>query len=170
MFFRPQSSNSCLTEHRNHAATRERHEQVKRQSFFNVAISDWITEIVWQVTTYSKIFSKWLSPPDPWKNHNMPANHATAGLQRGSFRATRSQNGKRPRPGFPSMGSWETSVNAQLLRFLQRLKFFLFVAGAGKSVLWYVKLLIFPSRNLSCWPAPQSSRTLMPCGKLGSRH
>jgi hypothetical protein len=31
---------------------------------------------------------------------------------------------------------------------LQRLKSFLFVAGAGKSVLWYVKLLIFPSREL----------------------
>jgi len=31
---------------------------------------------------------------------------------------------------------------------LQRLKFFIFVAGAGKSVFWYVKLLIFPSEGL----------------------
>jgi hypothetical protein len=45
------------------------------------------------------------------------------------------------------MGPWETSVNAQLLRFC-RLKFFLFVAGAGKSVFWYVKPLIFPPQEL----------------------
>jgi hypothetical protein len=45
----------------------------------------------------------------------------------------------------PSVGPWETSVNAQLLRLVETEFFFLFVAGAGKSVLWYVKLLIFPS-------------------------
>jgi hypothetical protein len=45
------------------------------------------------------------------------------------------------------MGSWKTSVIAQLLRFC-RLKFSLFVAGAGKSIFWYVKVLIFPSLEL----------------------
>ena len=42
-------------------------------------------------------------------------------------------------PGFPSMGSWETSVNPNSSWLAQRLKFSVFVAGAGKSVLWYLK-------------------------------
>jgi hypothetical protein len=51
-------------------------------------------------------------------------------------------------PEFSSMGSWKTSVNTLALTLLLRLKAFLFVAGAGKSVLWCGKLLIHPSREL----------------------
>jgi hypothetical protein len=43
-------------------------------------------------------------------------------------------------PGFSSMGSRERSVNAYFLNSFQRLKFPDSVAGAGKSVLWSVKL------------------------------
>src|SRR6266403_2453714 len=50
-------------------------------------------------------------------------------------------------PGLASMGSWETSVNARFLSF-PRTEIFHLVAGAGKSVLWYVKLLISPPRKL----------------------
>jgi hypothetical protein len=59
--------------------------------------------------------------------------------------------------GFPSMGSWETSVNTNSLWLFQRLKFSVFVAGAGKSVLWYVKLFIFLSGELIVLTALQSS-------------
>jgi hypothetical protein len=45
------------------------------------------------------------------------------------------------------MGARETSVNAQALTLLQRLTIFLSTAGAGKSVFWYVRLLIFQSRE-----------------------
>ena len=46
------------------------------------------------------------------------------------------------------MGSCETSVNADFLCLLQRLNFSDFVAGAGKSVLWYVRLFVFVSGKL----------------------
>jgi hypothetical protein len=52
-----------------------------------------------------------------------------------------------PGSEFSSMGLWETSVNAQFLR-LAETEFILFVAGAGKSVFWYVKSLIFPFLGL----------------------
>ncbi len=42
-------------------------------------------------------------------------------------------------PGLSCMGSWETSVDAQFLSF-PRTEIFHLVAGAGKSVLWYVEL------------------------------
>jgi hypothetical protein len=64
----------------------------------------------------------------------LPANHATANLQRGSLRATRSQNGKRPRPQVPFYG---------------------FMGNRARE---------------KAFSAPQSSKTLIPCGKLGSRH
>ena len=53
---------------------------------------------------------------------------------------------------FISVDSWKTSVIVPLSRFLtpnsEILNFFLFVAGAGKSVFWYVKFLVFLSREL----------------------
>jgi hypothetical protein len=46
-------------------------------------------------------------------------------------------------PGFSLMGSWETSVNANFLWLFHRLKIHVFVAGAGKSVLWYVNFSFY---------------------------
>jgi NACHT domain len=45
------------------------------------------------------------------------------------------------------MGSWETSVHSWFVS-LQRLTISHSSAGAGKSVFWYVKFLIFQSREL----------------------
>ena len=67
----------------------------KRQSNINVVMMAGITEIVWQVMSYSKIFSRGYHHLIPGRITIMPANHATAGLECGSFRATNSQNGKR---------------------------------------------------------------------------
>ena len=75
----------------------------------------------------------------------LPVNHATARLHRGLFRATRSKNGKRPSPQVPFYGFMGNVSKCTALTLLQRLKFYLFVAGAGKSVFWCVKLLILPS-------------------------
>jgi hypothetical protein len=47
------------------------------------------------------------------------------------------------------MGSWETSVNAQLLRFFRDLHF-PFVAGAGKSVLWCDQNFDIPVSETYC--------------------
>ena len=78
----------------------------------------------------------------------MPASHATVGLHRGSFRAVRSRNGKHPRPRVLLCGFKENVRLCSVLSLLRRLKLFLFVAGAGKSVFWYANLLIFLSRKL----------------------
>jgi hypothetical protein len=48
------------------------------------------------------------------------------------------------RTQFPSMDPWETSVRPALT-LLPRLMAFLFLAGAGKSVLWYVNHSRIPS-------------------------
>src|SRR6266851_10285069 len=47
---------------------------------------------------------RWLCPPDPWKNHHIAreSHH-----RRGSFKATRSQNGNLPPPRVPFSGSTE---------------------------------------------------------------
>ena len=49
------------------------------------------------------------------------------------------------------MGSWETSVNANFFMALSETEISFLVAGAGKSVLWYVKLFIFLPGELICW-------------------
>jgi hypothetical protein len=120
----------------------------KRKSFFDIAIVDLITKIVWQVIAYTKTFPIGYHRLILGRTTISPANHATAGLRRGSFRATRSKNGKRPRPQVPFYGFMENVRYCTALALLQRLTFFLFVAGAGKSVFWYVKQLIFPSLGL----------------------
>ena len=78
--------------------------KLKRQSIFNAAIATGITEIVWQVTTYRKIFLGGCQRQILGRIITLPVNQATLGLQRGSFRATRSQNGKRLRPEVPFCG------------------------------------------------------------------
>jgi hypothetical protein len=56
-----------------------------------------MTEIVWQATAYTKIFLHGYHRLILGRTIISPANHATASLHHGSFRATRSQNGKRLR-------------------------------------------------------------------------
>jgi NACHT domain len=107
-----------------------------------------IIEILRQVITYRKIFPSGYHHLTLGRITIMPANHATLGLDHGSFRVTRSQNGKRLSPGVPFYGFTENVCYCIALALLQTLNVFLFVAGAGKSVFWYVKLLIFPSQEL----------------------
>jgi len=82
---------------------------------------------------------RWLCPPDPWKNHHIAreSHH-----RRGSFKATRSQNGNLPPP---SSILWIHGKRGLALTFSQRLMVFRFVAGSGKNMLWYVDLRMFPS-------------------------
>jgi hypothetical protein len=68
--------------------------KLKRQLFPHVAISAGITEIVWQVTSCSKIFEVGSLPPIHGKITTLPADRGTVGLGRGSFKATCSQNGR----------------------------------------------------------------------------
>ena len=78
----------------------------------------------------------------------LPANHAIVGLQHGSFRVAHFWNGNHLSPGAPFYGFMENVRSCPALTLLLRLNFLLFIAGAGKSVFWYVRRLIFPSLEL----------------------
>ena len=78
--------------------------KLKRWSFFNVAILTGVAEIVWQATSWSRKCEVGCHHPTLGRTIILPANRVTAGLQHGSFRETRSQNGKCPRPGVPFYG------------------------------------------------------------------
>jgi hypothetical protein len=76
----------------------------KRESFFDVVVAG-ITETVQQVTAYRKIFSGGYRHLIPGRIIMLPAIHASAELQSGSFMATRFQNGKRPKSRVHFYGS-----------------------------------------------------------------
>ena len=46
----------------------------KRQSFFNVVIADWDHRDCLAGDNVQRDISRWLSPPDPWKNHHIACN------------------------------------------------------------------------------------------------
>ena len=66
----------------------------------------------------------------------LPANYGIAGLQSGSFGARRSQSGKHLKSGVPLYGFMGNVRQWPGLALSQGLKYVIFVAGAGKSVLW----------------------------------
>ena len=76
----------------------------KRQSLLMLRSLVGITEIVWQVTGYRKIFSSGYHHLILGGTTVLPANHATLGLEHGSFRETRFRNGKRLRRRAPVCG------------------------------------------------------------------
>jgi hypothetical protein len=82
-----------------------------------------ITKILWQVTAYSKIFSGGYHHLILGRIIMLPVNQATLGLQRGLFRATRSQNGRRLMPGVPFCGFMGNVRSYPAVMLLPRLKF-----------------------------------------------
>jgi hypothetical protein len=81
--------------------------KAKREPFFDVVVADWDHQlkIVQQVRAYRKIFSGGYHHLIPGRFIMLPAYHAIAGPQSGSFRATRFQNGERPKSLVHSYGS-----------------------------------------------------------------
>jgi hypothetical protein len=63
--------------------------KAKREPFLMLWYLTGITEIVQQGTAYRKIFSGGYHRLTRGRTIMLPANHAIAGLQSGSFRATR---------------------------------------------------------------------------------
>ena len=61
----------------------------------NVAVTSETTEIVWQVTSCSKIFKVGSLRLIHGRITTLPVNHDTPGPQRGSFMVRRSRNGNR---------------------------------------------------------------------------
>ena len=118
----------------------------KRMSNLNVAITDRDRDYLAGDNLQQDIF-KWLSPPDPWKNHNIACKSRHAKSAAWFIHDERFSEWKAS--GAPSPLLWVHGKRLLLpaLTILQRLISFLFVAGAGKSVFWYVNLLIIPIRG-----------------------
>ena len=94
------------------------------------------------------IFELGFHPLIPGKVTISPKNRDTAAPARGLLTAARSPNGKN-RGGVPSCGSMENVSYSLALTLPQRLIVHPLEAGAGKSVIWYVKPSIFSSRKLT---------------------
>ena len=64
----------------------------------------------------------------------LPANHAIAGLRNGSFMATRSQNGERPKFRVPFYGSTGNVCQFLVSALQQKLTFFFLLQRALEKV------------------------------------
>ena len=115
----------------------------KRQIFREKLLSlIGITEIVWQVTSYSRMFEVGSLHPIHGRTTISPVNRDTLAQRRGLSKAAPSRNGNHP-DQVPFYG-FTGNVSPPSPMLLQKLMVSL-IAGAGKSVLWYVISLIFQS-------------------------
>jgi len=83
-----------------------------------------------------KNFRRWLSPPDPWENHNTAHKCRHHGTAEWFIRGSVFSKWK-----IPSTGSllWIRGKRQYLPHQVTRgLMIVAFIAGAGKTVLWYV--------------------------------
>jgi hypothetical protein len=111
----------------------------KRPLFLIFAFADRKAESVWQEKNGNKTFEAGYLPLTRGKIIISHLNRATAGLPRGSSKATHSPNGNRPdRVLF--CGFMANVCCHQDLMSSRTLIGFLLIAGSGKSVLSYVEL------------------------------
>ena len=92
-----------------------------------------ITEIVQQVTAYGRIFLDGYHHLIPGKIIKLPANHAIPGLQSGSFRAPRFQNGKCPKSRVHFYGYTGNVCYCPAFAVQQKLIYLLFRSGRWKK-------------------------------------
>ena len=85
----------------------------------------------------------WLAPPDPWKNYNIARGwrHSGTGawFMQGNTLSEWMESGPSSLLWIHGKRQWCCPAST----LTQRLMVFVFVAGAGKSVIWYVNPLNF---------------------------
>src|SRR6266852_8277403 len=122
----------------------------KRQSFIDNAISDRNYRDCLAGDKLEQDIRRWLSPPDPWKNHNIACKSRHRGSAAWFLHGnTYSEWKASEAPGSLLWVHGKRPLTLSLCLF-RRLNFCDFVAGAGKSVLRYVKLFVFLSGELIC--------------------
>jgi hypothetical protein len=87
----------------------------------------------------------WLSPPDPWKNYNIACDSRYAGTARWFLESDAFSEWKVSETSSLLWINGKRARSSSLSVFTELMVFFI-VAGAGKSVLWYVPLSIFLSQ------------------------
>ena len=90
------------------------------------------------MTSCGEIFEIGCFPLIHGKITTLPVDRTTRGLQRGFFKVTRSRNGKHPDqvPFYGCTGNVSSSYSDYTFSEIDG---FYPLAGAGKSVLWYVR-------------------------------
>ena len=119
----------------------------KRQSSFYVAIDDWDHQDCLAGDRLQQDIIRWLSPPDPWKNHYIACKSRYTGSAAWFIEGNTFSEWKASEA--PSSLLW---VHGKRLLIRSPYAFaeaeiIFFVVGAGKSVFWYVKLLILSSET-----------------------
>ncbi len=107
------------------------------------------TPTIWRCLTGDELqqnMQRWLSPPDPWKNHSIAresqhSGTATWWIHGETFSKWKSSG--------PSSLLWLHGKRTSFVLFIRSLGLIIFtsVAGAGKSVLWYANLSVFSFIN-----------------------
>ena len=114
----------------------------KRQSCSGAGITAGSAKILSQVTSCGGIFDVGSPPLIHGKITTLPSNCDKTRQARGSLMAIHSRNGKH-QDQVPSYGYMGNVSCHPALTLSQRLMVLPFVAGCGKSVLWYVNCPIF---------------------------
>ena len=91
-------------------------------------------------------FRSWLSPPDPWKNYNISRRLRHSDTGTWFLKSSTLSEWKAPGPGSLLWIHGKRQFAAWLLLF-RISDNVLFIAGAGKSVLWFVDPSVFSSRT-----------------------
>ena len=119
-----------------------------------------IAKVVWQMTRYSKMFEVGSLHLIHGRVTISLADPDSAERQSGLSEAAPSRNGRHLAQvliyGFMENVSSPTFTLSRGLIALP------LIAGAGKSVIWYVNLAIYVPRTNSVWSARRSSRTSTP--------
>ena len=115
--------------------------------------------------------TRWLSPPDPWKNHHIARDSHHRGSAAWFIQGNTYLKWKASKA--PSSSLWIHGKRASISSSsaYTETECFLVVAGAGKKCFLVCQTYDIPIlRAYRVWLAPQSSRTLKLCGKLDWRH
>jgi len=95
----------------------------------------------------------WLSPPDPWKNYNIAcgSRHKETGSWFVNSKTFSEWKASGPSSLLWVNGKRQLPPGAYIITDTDSLPF---VAGAGKSVIWYanINLSVFHLGDLRCWP------------------
>jgi len=117
--------------------------KAKREPFFDVVVADWDHRDCPTGDSLQENIFRWLSPPDPWKNHHTACelrHHGTAEwfIQSNTFSEWKTSE-------VPGSLLWIHGKRLLIPSFCDSIEinpfFFGFAAGAGKSVFWYAKFL-----------------------------
>ena len=145
--------------------------KAKREPFVDLVVADWDHRDYPTGDSLQEDIFGWLWPPDPWKNHHAACDSRHRGTAEWFIQGDTFSEWKTS--GVPSSLLWvhgKRLLSSCLCGSTVTKLFLVFVAGTGKSVLWYVEFLYLNLDNLSYSSAPRSSKTFVRCRKLDSPH